>query len=83
MFLGMSIQKTNKSLYNVIIISNNNIYLHTFSPIPPPAHHASARPLLTTHATHPLPAHMQPTAVYGYLSPAKTHHQYQPLWFTE
>jgi len=53
------------------------------SPIPPPAHHASARPLLTTHATHPLPAHMQPTAVYGYLSPAKTHHQYQPLWFTE
>ncbi|XP_050526344.1 homeodomain-interacting protein kinase 2 isoform X2 [Daktulosphaira vitifoliae] len=55
----------------------------TTGPIPPPAHHASARPLLTTHATHPLPAHMQPTAVYGYLSPAKTHHQYQPLWFTE
>ncbi|XP_050431437.1 homeodomain-interacting protein kinase 2 isoform X2 [Adelges cooleyi] len=52
-------------------------------PIPPPAHHASARPILTTHATHPLPAHMQPTAVYGYLSPAKTHHQYQPLWFAE
>ncbi|XP_076475591.1 homeodomain interacting protein kinase isoform X8 [Bombus vancouverensis nearcticus] len=46
--------------------------------LPPPAHHSSARPLLASHAAHPLPAHMQPTAVYGLapLSPAK--HQYQP-----
>lgn len=63
--------------------------------LPPPAHHASARPVLATHPSHPLPAHMQPTAVfpahpqvaasYGFapLSPSKTH-QYQPsLWFTE
>ncbi|XP_065206382.1 homeodomain-interacting protein kinase 2 isoform X3 [Planococcus citri] len=64
--------------------------------IPPPAHHASARPLLTTHTSHPLPAHMQPGAVfpahpqavaatYGYLSP-KTQYHHQPsagLWFTE
>jgi homeodomain interacting protein kinase len=63
--------------------------------LPPPAHHASARPVLATHASHPLPAHMQPAAVfpahpqvaasYGFapLSPAKSH-QYQPsLWFTE
>jgi hypothetical protein len=63
--------------------------------LPPPAHHASARPVLATHPTHPLPAHMQPAAVfpahpqvaasYGFapLSPAKSH-QYQPsLWFTE
>ncbi|KAF3427476.1 hypothetical protein E2986_06154 [Frieseomelitta varia] len=53
--------------------------------LPPPAHHSSARPLLASHAAHPLPAHMQPTAVYGLapLSPAK--HQYQPsgLWFTD
>ncbi|XP_071564054.1 uncharacterized protein Hipk isoform X7 [Temnothorax nylanderi] len=53
--------------------------------LPPPAHHSSARPLLASHAAHPLPAHMQPAAVYGLapLSPAK--HQYQPsnLWFTE
>ncbi|XP_011493916.1 PREDICTED: homeodomain-interacting protein kinase 2 isoform X2 [Ceratosolen solmsi marchali] len=52
--------------------------------LPPPAHHSSARPLLASHAAHPLPAHMQPTAVYGLapLSPAK--HQYQSgLWFTE
>ncbi|XP_066998883.2 homeodomain-interacting protein kinase 2 [Anabrus simplex] len=63
--------------------------------LPPPAHHASARPVLATHPSHPLPAHMQPAAVfpahpqvaasYGFapLSPAKSH-QYQPsLWFTE
>ncbi|XP_071442211.1 homeodomain-interacting protein kinase 2 isoform X2 [Hetaerina americana] len=62
--------------------------------LPPPAHHASARPVLATHASHPLPAHMQPAAVfpahpqvaasygYGPLSPAKS--QYQPhLWFAE
>ncbi|XP_011167186.1 homeodomain-interacting protein kinase 2 isoform X4 [Solenopsis invicta] len=53
--------------------------------LPPPAHHSSARPLLASHAAHPMPAHMQPTAVYGLapISPAK--HQYQPssLWFTE
>nr|XP_012227257.1 PREDICTED: homeodomain-interacting protein kinase 2 isoform X5 [Linepithema humile] len=53
--------------------------------LPPPAHHSSTRPLLAGHPAHPLPAHMQPTAVYGLapLSPAK--HQYQPpgLWFTE
>ncbi|KAK6625837.1 hypothetical protein RUM43_006136 [Polyplax serrata] len=66
--------------------------------LPPPAHHGSARPVLAAHMNppgHPLPAHMQPAAVfpahpqvtgpYGFapLSPAKTH-QYQPgLWFTE
>ncbi|XP_061927396.1 homeodomain-interacting protein kinase 2 isoform X27 [Apis cerana] len=60
--------------------------VHQYSrALPPPAHHSSARPLLASHAAHPLPAHMQPTAVYGLapLSPAK--HQYQPssLWFTE
>lgn len=63
--------------------------------IPPPAHHASRASLLATHpASHPLPAHMQPAAVfpqtvtasYGYLSPAaKPHHYHQPsgLWFAE
>lgn len=61
--------------------------------IPPPAHHASARPVLASHAAHPLPAHLQfpshaqvATAPYGFapLSPAKSH-QYQPasLWFAE
>ncbi|KAL7302955.1 hypothetical protein TKK_0004182 [Trichogramma kaykai] len=52
--------------------------------LPPPAHHSSARPLLSSHATHPLPAHIQPSNVYGLnpISPVK--HQYQPgLWFTE
>ncbi|KAJ8963916.1 hypothetical protein NQ314_005244 [Rhamnusium bicolor] len=60
---------------------------------PPPAHHSSARPVLASHATHPLPAHLQfpshaqvAAASYGFapLSPAKTH-QYQPasLWFAE
>ncbi|XP_074111336.1 homeodomain interacting protein kinase isoform X2 [Cotesia typhae] len=53
--------------------------------LPPPAHHSSTRPLLTSHATHPLPAHMQPTAVYGLAPLSPTKHQYQPssLWFTE
>ncbi|XP_067209868.1 homeodomain-interacting protein kinase 2 isoform X10 [Linepithema humile] len=60
--------------------------VHQYSrALPPPAHHSSTRPLLAGHPAHPLPAHMQPTAVYGLapLSPAK--HQYQPpgLWFTE
>lgn len=63
---------------------------------PPPAHHSSARPVLASHhAAHPLPAHLQfpshaqvaAAASYGFapLSPAKTHHQYQPtnLWFAE
>lgn len=61
---------------------------------PPPAHHSSARPMLASHATHPLPAHLQfpshaqvaAAAPYGYapLSPAKSHHQYQTsLWFAE
>ncbi|KAG8267713.1 lens induction in camera-type eye [Homalodisca vitripennis] len=60
--------------------------------LPPPAHHASARPLLATHS-HPLPAHMQPAAMFpalsqvasfGYISPAKSHQYHQtPLWFTE
>ncbi|XP_045479156.1 homeodomain-interacting protein kinase 2 isoform X3 [Harmonia axyridis] len=61
--------------------------------IPPPAHHASARPVLASHATHPLPAHMQfpshaqvAAAPYGFapLSPAKNR-QFQPtsLWFAE
>ncbi|XP_017788453.1 PREDICTED: homeodomain-interacting protein kinase 2 isoform X8 [Habropoda laboriosa] len=72
----------------------NTVHQYSSSPLtlydssralPPPAHHSSARPLLASHAAHPLPAHMQPTAVYGLapLSPAK--HQYQPsgLWFTE
>ncbi|KAK4887738.1 hypothetical protein RN001_004009 [Aquatica leii] len=59
---------------------------------PPPAHHSSARPVLASHTTHPLPAHLQfpshpqvAAASYGFapLSPAKTH-QYQPsLWFAE
>ncbi|XP_028129752.1 homeodomain-interacting protein kinase 2 isoform X2 [Diabrotica virgifera virgifera] len=60
---------------------------------PPPAHHASARPVLASHASHPLPAHLQfpshaqvTAASYGFapLSPAKSH-QYQPasLWFAE
>lgn len=60
---------------------------------PPPAHHSSARPVLASHAAHPLPAHMQfpshaqvAAASYGFapLSPAKSH-QYQPasVWFTE
>ncbi|XP_043283897.1 homeodomain-interacting protein kinase 2 isoform X3 [Venturia canescens] len=53
--------------------------------LPPPAHHSSARPLLASHAAHPLPAHMQPTAVYGLapLSPAKHQYQSSGLWFTE
>ncbi|KAF6216142.1 hypothetical protein GE061_000481 [Apolygus lucorum] len=64
--------------------------------VPPPAHHSSARPLLTSggHPSHPLPAHMQPTAVfpghhpqvasYGYISPAKPQYPAPPaLWFTE
>ncbi|XP_046424227.1 homeodomain-interacting protein kinase 2 isoform X3 [Neodiprion fabricii] len=53
--------------------------------LPPPAHHSSARPLLASHAAHPLPAHMQPTAVYGLapLSPAKHQYQTSGLWFTE
>ncbi|CAH1174185.1 unnamed protein product [Phaedon cochleariae] len=58
---------------------------------PPPAHHASARPVLAAHAAHPLPAHLQfpshaqVASAYGFapLSPAKGH-QYQPsLWFAE
>lgn len=32
--------------------------------LPPPAHHSSARPVLAAHASHPLPAHMQPAAVF-------------------
>ncbi|XP_022903261.1 homeodomain-interacting protein kinase 2 isoform X2 [Onthophagus taurus] len=56
---------------------------------PPPAHHASARPVLASHPSHPLPAHLQfpshaQVASYGFapLSPAKNH-QYQSLWFAE
>lgn len=59
---------------------------------PPPAHHSSARPVLASHPSHPLPAHLQfpshaqvAAASYGFapLSPAKSH-QYQPsLWFAE
>lgn len=65
--------------------------------VPPPAHHSSTRPLLTGggHPSHPLPAHMQPAAVfsthpqvaasYGYISPAKPQYPGPPpaLWFTE
>ncbi|XP_073999472.1 homeodomain-interacting protein kinase 2-like isoform X2 [Rhodnius prolixus] len=63
--------------------------------VPPPAHHSSARPLLTAgaHPSHPLPAHMQPAAVfpahpqvasYGYISPAKPQYPAPPaLWFAE
>lgn len=56
---------------------------------PPPAHHASARPVLASHPSHPLPAHLQfpshaqVAAGYGFapLSPAKG---YQTnLWYTE
>lgn len=70
-----------------IICSSSPLTLYDSSrALPPPAHHSSARPLLASHAAHPLPAHMQP-AVYGLapLSPASTKHQYQPpgLWFTE
>ncbi|XP_060532536.1 homeodomain-interacting protein kinase 2 isoform X4 [Cylas formicarius] len=61
--------------------------------LPPPAHHSSARPVLATHPSHPLPAHLQfpshaqvAAASYGFapVSPAKSH-QYQPasLWFAE
>ncbi|GJQ65433.1 hipk [Trypoxylus dichotomus] len=55
---------------------------------PPPAHHASARPVLASHTSHPLPAHLQfpshaQVASYGFapLSPAKS--QYPGLWFAE
>ncbi|XP_014216388.1 homeodomain-interacting protein kinase 2-like isoform X2 [Copidosoma floridanum] len=53
--------------------------------LPPPAHHSSARPLLASHAAHPLPAHMQPTAVYGLapLSPAKHQYHQSSFWLTE
>ncbi|EEB09942.1 hipk, putative [Pediculus humanus corporis] len=66
--------------------------------LPPPAHHGSSRPVLAAHMNppgHPLPAHMQPAAVfpahpqvtgpYGFapLSPAKTHQYQTGLWFTE
>lgn len=59
---------------------------------PPPAHHASARPVLASHAAHPLPAHLQfpshpqvASAPYGFapLSPAKTHQYQASLWFAE
>ncbi|KAJ8984613.1 hypothetical protein NQ317_006075 [Molorchus minor] len=46
---------------------------------PPPAHHASARPVLASHATHPLPAHLQfpshaqvAAASYGFAPPPKS-----------
>ncbi|XP_017767875.1 PREDICTED: homeodomain-interacting protein kinase 2 isoform X2 [Nicrophorus vespilloides] len=60
--------------------------------IPPPAHHASARPVLANHPGHPLPAHMQfpshaqvAAASYGFapLSPAKSHQYQASLWFAE
>lgn len=59
---------------------------------PPPAHHASARPMLASHASHPLPAHLQfpshaqvAAASYGFapLSPAKSHQYQASLWFAE
>lgn len=62
--------------------------------LPPPAHHSSGRTVLAAPPAHPLPAHMQPTAVfpthpqvaapytaYTALSPAKS--QYQSIWFSE
>jgi len=71
---------------------------HTVNPftpggaLPPPAHHSSGRAVLAAPPAHPLPAHMQPTAVfpshpqvapsytaYTTLSPAKS--QYQSIWF--
>ncbi|XP_047498182.1 homeodomain-interacting protein kinase 2-like isoform X3 [Penaeus chinensis] len=73
---------------------------HTVNPftpggaLPPPAHHSSGRTVLAAPPAHPLPAHMQPTAVfpthpqvaapytaYTALSPAKS--QYQSIWFSE
>lgn len=85
----ISLFRTLRRLSNVhypVFYSSSPLTLYDSSrALPPPAHHSSARPLLASHAAHPLPAHMQPTAVYGLapLSPAK--HQYQPssLWFTE
>ncbi|XP_076252678.1 homeodomain interacting protein kinase isoform X11 [Rhynchophorus ferrugineus] len=57
---------------------------------PPPAHHSSARPVLTSHTTHPLPAHLQfpshaPVTSYGFapMSPGKGHQYQASLWFTE
>ncbi|XP_076030762.1 homeodomain interacting protein kinase isoform X6 [Oratosquilla oratoria] len=61
--------------------------------LPPPAHHGSGRTVLAAPPAHPLPAHMQPTAVfsthpqmappytYAALSPTKS--QYQGIWFSE
>ncbi|XP_042206560.1 uncharacterized protein LOC121855589 isoform X1 [Homarus americanus] len=62
--------------------------------LPPPAHHSNGRTVLAAPPAHPLPAHMQPTAVfpthpqvappynaYTALSPAKS--QYQSIWFSE
>ncbi|XP_043233572.1 homeodomain-interacting protein kinase 1-like isoform X1 [Amphibalanus amphitrite] len=60
--------------------------------LPPPAHHSSARPVLTAHPSgHPLPAHLpsvfsghpQVAGAFNYaaLSPSKS--QYQPLWLAE
>ncbi|KAK8753467.1 hypothetical protein OTU49_004588 [Cherax quadricarinatus] len=73
---------------------------HTVNPftpggaLPPPAHHSNGRAVLAAPPAHPLPAHMQPTAVfpthpqvappynaYTALSPAKS--QYQSIWFSE
>ncbi|XP_065159459.1 homeodomain-interacting protein kinase 2 isoform X3 [Atheta coriaria] len=59
--------------------------------LPPPAHHASARPVLASHPSHPLPAHLQfpshaqVAASYGFapLSPAKGHQYQTSLWFAE
>ncbi|KAK5643997.1 hypothetical protein RI129_007842 [Pyrocoelia pectoralis] len=60
--------------------------------LPPPAHHSSARPVLASHTTHPLPAHLQfpshpqvAAAPYGFapLSPAKTHQYQSSFWFAE
>ncbi|XP_018328725.1 homeodomain-interacting protein kinase 2 isoform X2 [Agrilus planipennis] len=58
---------------------------------PPPAHHSSARPVIASHASHPLPAHLQfpshgqVAASYGFapLSPAKTHQYQTSLWFAD
>ncbi|RXG71736.1 hypothetical protein Avbf_01982 [Armadillidium vulgare] len=57
--------------------------------LPPPAHHSSGRTVLAAPPAHPLPAHLQPTALfpahpqvggpytaaYTALSPAKSQYQ--------
>lgn len=81
----MFLRTVSNEFYPVFYSSSPLTLYDSSRALPPPAHHSSARPLLASHAAHPLPAHMQPTAVYGLapLSPAKQHYQPSGLWFTE